>query len=138
MRCLLSQAIQGREAPQCINPTFGMMPSSKTLSQAGRIADERVRGAEEAPRAALVQALGQAPEAVLVDLRERGLDDHGGALDALERGRVGWSRGSPAATRTSRVADAPVAAAVQTKIGPRKDRLRAHTGTAVEASRTPA
>ena len=51
--------------------------------------------------------------------------------------RVGWPTGSPAATSASRQAAAPVAAAVDTKIGPRKSRERAHTGTAVEASSTP-
>jgi hypothetical protein len=35
------------------------------------------------------------------------------------------------------LAAAPPAAAVQTKIGGRKARLRAHTGTAVDASSTP-
>ena len=51
--------------------------------------------------------------------------------------RVGWPTGRPVATSTSRVAAAPVAVAVATKIGPRKSRLRAQTGTAVEASSTP-
>ena len=51
--------------------------------------------------------------------------------------RVGWPTGMPVATSTSRLAAAPVAVAVQTKIGPRKRRLRPHTGTAVAASRAP-
>ena len=51
--------------------------------------------------------------------------------------RVGCPTGSPVATSASRVAAAPVAAAVETKIGPRNSRERAHTGTAVEASSTP-
>jgi hypothetical protein len=51
--------------------------------------------------------------------------------------RVGWLAGKPSATSASRAAAAPVAVAVETKIGPRKSRLRAHTGTAVAASRTP-
>ncbi len=51
--------------------------------------------------------------------------------------RVGWPTGSPSATSARRQAAAPVAAAVETKIGPRNSRERAHTGTAVEASSTP-
>ena len=51
--------------------------------------------------------------------------------------RVGCPTGSPSATSASRQAAAPVAAAVQTKIGPRNSRERAQTGTAVEASSTP-
>jgi len=44
---------------------------------------------------------------------------------------------SPAAVIASRHAAAPVAVAVETKIGPRNRRERDHTGTAVDASRTP-
>ena len=46
-------------------------------------------------------------------------------------------RGMPEATSTSRVAAAPLAVAVQMKIGASTARLRAHSGTAVAASRTP-
>ena len=51
--------------------------------------------------------------------------------------RVGWPCGRPRATSTRRVAAAPVAVAVATNAGPRIVRLRAHTGTAVQASSTP-
>ena len=51
--------------------------------------------------------------------------------------RAGCPTLVPVAASTSRLAAAPVAAAVHTKIGGRNSRLRAHTGTAVEASSTP-
>src|SRR3954466_5704559 len=44
---------------------------------------------------------------------------------------------SPVGASVSRVAAAPVAVAVATKIGPRNTRLRAQTGTAVVARSTP-
>ena len=52
--------------------------------------------------------------------------------------RVGWPTGMPVATSTSRLAAAPVAVAVQTKIGAEEERGCAPTrGTAVEASSAP-
>src|SRR5205085_8318233 len=51
--------------------------------------------------------------------------------------RLGWPTFIPPRASTSLFAAAPVAAAVHTKIGGRNTRLRAHTGTAVEASSIP-
>ena len=51
--------------------------------------------------------------------------------------RVGCPGGVPVAASARRVAAAPLAVAVQMKIGPQEARLRLQAGTAVEASRTP-
>ena len=51
--------------------------------------------------------------------------------------RLGWPAGVPVAASVRLPAEAPVAVAVATKIGPKRARLRAQTGTVVVASNTP-
>jgi hypothetical protein len=100
--------------------------------------DDPLRDGEEATRPAFGQDVARAAEAALVDRGERQLGEHRGACQAVERG-AGWvphrvpprghqrqPRGGRAGARGDRDED-----------GPRKMRLRAHTGTAVAASSTP-
>ena len=92
-----------------------------------------LRAANRPPGAALGAASPARPRRRSLTRRERQLGEHRAGLRSCRaRCASGARPAAPPATSASRVAAAPVAVAVATKIGPRNVRLRAHTGTAVD------